>query len=241
MSAKYNGFEGPLPSSIKLDGFHCRQRGGCDRDNLCEEHGVCLGVQHLLDDGWTREASWRKGDAVYPEPPLMIEWHRDVDYRQTGWSQAAPPAPALLPAPARSRLDELADLILTLTYGEMLEFAHTLSKACGARKMNDDTLPKILLTWTRRMADGSYRDLEEGMLEADQAGADVHSIDTAPTDRPILVFMMGRWRVARWNTNQPHKRPVPFWSADDLRVTVSRAHQPRWWAHLPAAPPDTAA
>lgn len=239
MSVKYNGFEGPLPSSIKLGGFHCHRRGGCDRDTLCEENGGCMGVA-VLEDGWEREASWRRSDAAYPEPPLMIEWRRDVDYEETGWSPAVPPAPARLSAPVRSRLDELADLVLGLTYAEMLEFAHTLWKASGATKMNSDTLPKILLAWTRRMAAGSDHGLDDdaSALEADAgSGAEVQSIDTAPRDRPILVFMMGRWRVARWSTNQPHKRPVPFWSADDLRVTVSRAHQPQWWADLPAAPP----
>jgi hypothetical protein len=73
------------------------------------------------------------------------------------------------------------------------------------------------------------------------AGKKFQPIDTAPKDRPILAFMLGRWRIARWKLNHPHKWPKPFWSADDLRVTVSRAHQPKWWVELPPPPPEAGA
>jgi len=242
MSAKHNGFEGPLPSSIKLGGFHCHRRGGCDRDALCEEHGGCLSAESAPADEWDREASWREGEPPDTEPPLTIEWRREVTCEAADQYPGA--APAAANASGRSRLDDLAELVLGLTYAEMLEFADSLTKARGHRKMNRETLPKILHAWTRKMAAGSGRDLRDGAspLDADGAArAEAQSIDTAPQDRPVLAFMMGRWRIARWNSNHPHKRPVPFWSADDLRVTVSRAHQPQWWVELPAAPPEAEA
>ena len=204
MSAKHNGFEGPLPSSIKLDGFHCHRRGGCDRDALCEEEGGCLGAGRP-EDGWDGDPVWH-ADAGHPHPePLTIEWHREVTCEETGDYPGTTPSAN---APHRHRLDELAELVRTLTYAEMLEFAHSLSSVRGNGKMNVETLPGILHVWARKIGAGWLHDADHDGA----AGTEVHSIDTAPMDRPVLAFMLGRWRVARWDTSHPHKKPVPFWS-----------------------------
>jgi hypothetical protein len=191
-----NGFEGPLPSSIKLDGFHCYRRGGCYRAVLCEGEGECL----------------------------------DVD---------PPPANAL----NRNRIDEIAEIIRGLTYTEMIEFAGGLWRLRGKGKVNGETLPKILYAWATEMELASDCAVHnEPALPAGEcdcgAGKEFQPIDTAPKDRPILAFMLGQWRLSQWKLNHPHKRPIPFWSANDLRVSVSRAHQPKWWAELPPSPPE---
>jgi hypothetical protein len=198
-ATKEDGFEGPLPSSIKPDGFQCHRRGGCDREAHCEGEGECLGV----------------------DPP---------------------PANALV----RDRFGHIAETVRALTYAEMIEFAGGLSSLRGNGKLNRETLPKILHAWATKMAFSSDCAVHNGLAlpagECDCCGGmKFQPIDTAPKDRPILAFMLGRWRIARWKPNHPHKRPVPFWSADDLRVIVSRAHQPKWWADLPPSPPEAEA
>jgi hypothetical protein len=157
-TTKESGFEGPLPSFIKPNGFHCYRRAGCDREALCEGEGECLGV----------------------DPPLVK-------------------------ALRHNRFDKVADI---KSRGVESALANELS-----RNRFDEIA-------------------ERG------AGKKFQLIDTAPKDRPILAFMLGRWRIVRWKPNRPHKRPIPFWSADDLRVTVSRAHQPKWWAELPPSPTE---
>lgn len=142
----------------------------------------------------------------------------------------------------RSRFDEIAELIRDLTYTEMIEFAAGLLRR-GKGKVNRETLPGILHAWatgTEVSFDCTVYDGPALLARASDCGAEktFQPIDTAPKDRPILAFMLGRWRIARWKPDQPHKKPIPFWSADDLRVTVSRAHQPRWWADLPPSPPE---
>jgi hypothetical protein len=223
MSTKESGFEGPLPSSIKPDGFHCYRRGGCDRQALCEGEGECLGVDPLLANALNRSSI----DAI-----AEIE----------GLGAAPPPAMAL----GRNRSNEMRELVRALTYAEMLEFARGLWSSRGEGKMNRETLPKILHAWTRKMELASdYAIHNDAALPAREcdcgAGKKFQPIDTAPKDRPILAFMLGRWRITRWKPNHPHKRPIPFWSADDLRVTVSRAHQPKWWAEFPPSPPEAGA
>jgi hypothetical protein len=193
------GFEGPMPSSIKPDGFQCYRRGGCDREAHCEGEGECLGV----------------------DPP---------------------PTNALV----RNRFGHIAEVVRELTYAEMIEFARGLSSLRGKAELNRETLPKILHAWATKTAFSSDRAVHNGpALPAGEsdcgAGKKFHPIDTAPKDRPILAFMLGRWRIARWEPNRPHKNPIPFWSADDLRMTVSRAHQPKWWADLPPSPPEAEA
>jgi hypothetical protein len=222
MSTTDGGFEGPLPSSIKPDGFHCYRRGGCDRQALCEDEGECLGV----------------------DPPLANALNRRLDeiagIERLGLDP--PPANAL----GRNRVNELAELVRALTYAEMIEFARGLLSLRGEGTLNGQTLPKILHAWARKMEFASdYAVYSEPALPAGAcncgAGKKFHPIDTAPKDRPILAFMLGRWRIARWKPNLPHKRPIPFWSADDLRVTVSRAQQPTWWAEFPPSPPEAGA
>lgn len=44
-------------------------------------------------------------------------------------------------------------------------------------------------------------------------------IETAPKDRPILVWMWDGWAVAKWNAESPR----PYWE---------------WWADLPAPPSE---
>lgn len=186
MNTKENGFEGPLPSSVKPDGFYCRRRGGCDQDALCVNKGECLGA-----------------------------------------------APSLAITSKRNRFDEFAELVLALTYSEMVEFAGGLWKLRGGRKMNNQTLPQILHAWSTASNRSIYKE------PAPDLGKELQPIETAPKDRPILAFMLGQWRIAKWKANH-RKRLAPFWTADDLRVTVSRAHQPKWWAELPPLPPETA-
>ena len=193
------GFEGPMPLSIKPDGFQCYRRGGCDREAHCGGEGECLGV----------------------DPP---------------------PANALV----RNRFGHIAEIVRALTYAEMIEFARGLSNLRGKGELNRETLPKILHAWATKTAFSSDCTVHNGpALPAGEsdcgAGKEFQPIDTAPKDRPILAFMLGRWRIARWEPNHPHKRPIPFWSAGDLRVTVSRAHQPKWWADLPPSPPEAEA
>jgi hypothetical protein len=97
-------FEGPLPSSIKPDGFHCYWRGGCDREALCEGEGECIGV----------------------DPPLANALNRN-------------------------RIDEFAEIVRALTYGELIEFACGLWSLRGKREVNGETLPKILHAWATKM------------------------------------------------------------------------------------------
>jgi hypothetical protein len=217
MSAtKEGGFEGPLPSSIKPVGFPCYRRGGCDRHEHCEGGGQCLGVgpppADALDRGRFDEGEWPGVDP--------------------------PPANAL----TRNYFSEIAEIVRALTYAEMIEFAAELWRR-GKGKVNNETLPGILHAWaTKTEVSSDWAVHDRPVLPAGGwdcgAGKKFQPIDTAPKDRPILAFMLGRWRIARWKPDQPHKKPIPFWSADDLRVTVSRAHQPKWWADLPPPPPE---
>jgi hypothetical protein len=136
-----------------------------------------------------------------------------------------------------------AEMVRTLTYAEMIEFAGGLWSLRGEGDLNRGTLPQILLAWARGMELASdcaaHNELALPAAECDRGTEKKYQpIDAAPKDRPILAFMLGRWRIARWKRNHPHKRPRPFWSADDLRATVSRAHQPKWWAELPPSPPE---
>jgi hypothetical protein len=213
-----NGFEWPVPSSIKLDGFQCYRRGGCDRGAFCEGEGECLGIDPPLANALSRYCSDKIGEGEF----------LDID----------PPAANAL---SRNPVDEIAEIIRGLTYAEMLEFARGLWSLRSAGKVNVETLPKILHAWATEMELVSAVH-NEPMLSA--GGCDCGArekfqpIDTAPRDRPILAFMLGRWRVAQWRLNHPHRGPIPFWSANDLRVTVSRANQPKWWAELPPSPPE---
>jgi hypothetical protein len=222
-TTKASGFEGPLPLSIKPDGFHCYRRGGCDREALCEGEGECLGV----DSPPTNVLNRNRLDGIAEIERL------DVD---------PPRADAL----SRNRFDEIAEIVRTLTYVEMIEFAGGLWSLRGERGVNCETLPKILHAWARKMdlaSDCAVHDepaLPAGACDRG-AGQKFRPIDTAPKDRPVLAFMLGRWRIARWKPDHRRKRPMPFWSADDLRVTVSRAHQPMWWAELPPSPPEAGA
>jgi hypothetical protein len=193
-----SGVDGPLPSSIKLHGFHCYRRGGCDRKLLCSGERECLGVD-----------------------------------------------PRLANALRCNRIDEIAEIIRALTYAEMIKFASALWSLRGQGKVNGETLPMILHAWTRKMelaSDCVVHDEPAPPVGECDGGAEkkLQPIDTAPRDRPILAFMLGGWRIVRWKPNHPRKQPIPFWSADDLRVTVSRAHQPKWWVELPP-PPETEA
>jgi hypothetical protein len=132
-----------------------------------------------------------------------------------------------------NRFDEIAALVRILTYTEMIEFAGSLWRLRGKGKMDCETLPKILHAW----ATGSHRpNRNELVLDA---GKELQPIDTAPKDRPILAFMLGQWRIAQWKPDH-RKQQAPFWSANDLRVTDSREHQPKWWAELPPSPPEAA-
>jgi hypothetical protein len=132
----------------------------------------------------------------------------------------------LADALSRNRFDEIAEIISALTYAEMIEFAGGLWSLRGGREIDRETLPKVLHAWATK------RELVSG------TGKQFWPIDSAPKDRPVLAFMLGRWRTAQWKPDHPHKRPIPFWSADDLRVTASRTHQPKWWAELPPSPPE---
>jgi hypothetical protein len=194
-----SGVDGPLPSSIKLHGFHCYRRGGCDRKLLCGGERKCIGV----------------------DPRLVDELHRN-------------------------RFEEIAEIVRALTYAEMIEFANGLWSLRGEGKVDGETLPKILHAWARKMELASdFAVHDEPVLGAAErdcgSGKQLQPIDSAPRDRPILAFMLGGWRIVRWKPNHPRKQPIPFWSADDLRVNVSRTHQPKWWVELPPLPPDAEA
>lgn len=217
---KEGGFDGPLPPAIRPDGFPCHRRGGCDRHARCEHEGECVGVglppANALDHDYIDETAEFEYASVDPQPANAL---------------------------SRNRLDEIAEIVRALTYAEMVEFAGGLWSLRGQRKVNSETLPGILYAWARKkeLASG-YNESAPPAGERDcGAGRKPQPIDTAPTDRPILAFMLGRWRIAQWKANLPQKRPLPFWSADDLRVAVSRAHQPEWWAELPPSPPDAGA
>lgn len=213
-----SGFEGPVPSSIKPTGFPCYRRDGCDREALCEAEAECLGG----------------------EPPLVHALNRSrLDETAEIERPGVGPPPAN--ASERNRFDEIAEMIRSLTYAEMIEFAGGLYRWRGGGKVNRETLPKILHAWateTKLNSGGAVRNEPVSPAGERDCAPDIQPIDVAPKDRPILAFMLGRWRIARWRPNHSHKRPMPFWSADDLRVTVSRAHQPKWWTELPPAPPE---
>jgi hypothetical protein len=215
-TTKQSGFEGPLPSSIKPDGFYCYRRGGCDREALCEGEGECLGV----------------------DPPLAAALNRNC-LDEIAKIECLGVGPPLATALSRNRFDEIAEIVRALTYAEMLEFAGGLWSLRGEAEVNGETLPKILHAWAMELASDCAVHNGPALRAREYdcgVGKKFQLIDTAPKDRPILAFMLGRWRIAQWKSNQPHKRPIPFWSADDLRVTVSRAHQPKWWAELPPSP-----
>lgn len=59
-------------------------------------------------------------------------------------------------------------------------------------------------------------------------------IEAAPKDRPILAWMWGAWRVAKWDNDRYCKKPRPHWVAEGLSISDSRFHQPKWWIELPA-------
>jgi len=221
-TTKKSGFVGPVPSSIKLDGFHCYRRGGCDREALCEGERECLGVDPTLANAFSRNGF----DEIDEITCLGIP----------------PPTNAL----RRNRFDEIAEIVGALTYAEMTEFAGALWRLRGDEKVNGQTLPKILHAWAREMELASDRAVRDEPAQPAGgpdcgAGKTFQPIDTAPKDRAILAFMRGQWRIVRWQPNHYHRRPIPFWSADGLRVTVSRAHQPKWWTELPPSPPEAAA
>jgi hypothetical protein len=198
-----SGFEGPLPLSIKPDGFPCYRRGGCDGGALCEGKGECLTV-----------------DAQLARTSAPNDPDQSPEIKCLGVDQQ------LADALRRNRFDEIAELISALTYAEMIEFAGGLWSLRSGEKVNRETLPKVLHAWAT-----------EGELVSGTEKK-FWPVDTAPKDRPVLAFMLGQWRIARWKHDHPRKRPIPFWSADDLRVTVSRTHQPKWWAELPPSPSE---
>jgi hypothetical protein len=150
--------------------------------------------------------------------------------------------PPLANVLGRNHFDKIAEIVRALTYAEMIEFAVGLWSLRGEGEVNSETLPKILHAWATATECSSDCAAHNAALPAGEydcgVGKKFQPIDTAPKDRPILAFMLGRWRIVRWKPNHPHKNPIPFWSADDLRVTVSRAHQPKWWADLPPSPPE---
>lgn len=61
-----------------------------------------------------------------------------------------------------------------------------------------------------------------------------HPIETAPKDRKILAFMWGEWRIAKWESHPSR----PYWDVAGWRIKSCREHQPKWWAELPAPPPE---
>jgi hypothetical protein len=217
-TTKESSFEEPLPSSIKPDGFQCYRRSGCDIRVLCEHEGECLGFDLPVANALSCNRFDEIGEIECPgvDPPLTN-------------------------ALSRNRIDEFAEMVRSLTYGELIEFAGDLWSLRGKEKLNGETLPKVLHAWATKteLAPDCVVQIEPAPAgECDcKAGKKFQPIDTAPKDQPILAFMLGQWRIAQWKVNHPHKRPIPFWSANDLRVTVSRAHQPRWWAELPPSPP----
>jgi len=188
---------------------------------------------------WDPDPGW-DDDVPHPaaEAPLMITWNQEVTCETPSPHPVSQSPRAETAVPPRDRLDELAVLVRALTYAEMLEFAQSVWSARGNHRMTPETLPRILHGWARKMEEGSaWRARDAAVEDRDPMRYDIQTIDTAPRDRPILAYMVGRWRVARWDAAHPHKKPVPFWAADDLRVTVSRSHQPKWWVELPTAPP----
>lgn len=215
-----SGFEGPIPSSIKPNGFQCYRRGGCDREAHCEGEGECLGIGPSQANAWDDD----RLDEIAEDECLNAD---------------PPPGNAL----SSNRFDHLAASVRALTYAEMIKFASGLWSLRGRAEVNSETLPKILHAWATEMELASISAVRsDPALPAGKCECGVKKfqpIDTAPKDRPILAFMLGRWRIARWRPDHPHKKPLPFWSADDLRVAVSRAHQPEWWADLPPEPPES--
>jgi hypothetical protein len=149
-------------------------------------------------------------------------------------------APRLASTLSRNRFNELAELVRGLTYAEMIEFSGALWRLRGEGKMNPETLPRILHAWATA-SDRAVRHEPAPPSGAHDGGGgqEFRPIDGAPKDRPILAFMQGQWRIARWKSD-PRQRLTPFWSADDLRVTASREHQPKWWTELPPSPPEAA-
>src|SRR5215467_8944371 len=96
---KESGFEGPLPSSIKPDGFHCYRRGGCDREALCEGEGECLGVD--------------------PSPANALKYDR---FEEVADIQCLGVRPSTANSLNRNRFDEITAIVRTLRYGELIEF-----------------------------------------------------------------------------------------------------------------------
>jgi hypothetical protein len=217
------GFEGHLPPSIKPGGFSCHRRGGCDRDALCAGEGECLGVNPGLAN-----------------PGLANPGLANPGLANPGLANPGLANPGLANTLNRNRFNELAVLVRALTYAEMLEFSRGLWKLRGEGKLNSETLPRVLHAWATASDRAIlYEPAPPAGARDFGAGKDFRPIDTAPKDQPILAFMLGRWRIARWKPDH-RKRLAPFWSADDLRVAESREHQPEWWVELPPSPPEAA-
>lgn len=65
------------------------------------------------------------------------------------------------------------------------------------------------------------------------------SMDSVPRDGTrVLVVRKDRVAVARWNSQQYHKRPRPYWEDDRSwrGVFSDRAEEPTAWQPLPSPP-----
>lgn len=65
-------------------------------------------------------------------------------------------------------------------------------------------------------------------------------IETAPRDGTdvLLWCPRGGVTVGRWDEQEYHRRPVPYWRTQHWfeRVSMDRSDQPTHWATLPTAP-----
>lgn len=99
-----------------------------------------------LDDGpasapqGTERAPWKRrgddGDA--PEPTELLDY-----------APLAPDFTKLEEAVARKRLDEIAELVRSLTYGEMIELAGAIWKLKPDEELAEVHLPLMLHKWSK--------------------------------------------------------------------------------------------
>lgn len=102
----------PVPASIRLNAFGCRNRSGCPTPDLCTV--LCL--------------------ASPPGTPMAKAAPVDLTELET--------------ALTRNRLDEIAEKVCALTYGEMIELAEAIWKAKGEAEITQATLPAVIHQWS---------------------------------------------------------------------------------------------
>jgi hypothetical protein len=65
-------------------------------------------------------------------------------------------------------------------------------------------------------------------------------IETAPTGRAILLWCPSRglWRWGKWDSQEFHKKPMPYWNTYASVKSQDYSDQPTFWAEIQALVPE---